>query len=665
MPRSKPHVTIYEVADKAGVAISTVSRVLNESSDVADYTREHILNVIDELQYRPNRVAKALAQPGSSLIAIATPTITTPFHNSLLKGLRAVLIAADEERDLLLFDLGSTDPLTRLRSKLKGGKVDGLILAGIPVSPPLAKELKAFSAPVILIGNHHTDFDCFYWDNAVGAREATEHLLFHGHRRIGLIRAHTDGYVQLQRIQGYKAALKKYGVKFDSNLIQSGITIKHAGFSEEHGVEAMQQLLQVSPPISAVLASSDVQAIGAWKAIRDAGKRIPEDIALVGYDDVKTSYYIGLSSVDQSIEQIGRLAAERLLYRQNNPAEKIRIDQKIVPNLRVRRSSNYNRTKNRMHIKAIQNQLDKTLTGTEFSGLGKKYRGKVRDTYDQGDRLIMVTTDRISAFDHVLRQTIPFKGQVLNQLAAYFFEATSDIIPNQILSVPDSNVTIAQKCEPGKLEFVVRGYLVGHAWRTYRTGKRTLCGKSLPDGLNENDRLPKPILTPTTKAQVGHDEDISREAAIEQGLIEADTFDRLEQVSLALFQRGTELAANQGLILVDTKYEFGKTPDGEWVLIDEVHTPDSSRYFYLEPYETLLQEGKPQQQLSKEFVREWLMERGFQGKDGQVLPDLSDEFRTQVSARYIELFEKVTGKAFMPDTHPDPESRIREALKSR
>ena len=191
-----------------------------------------------------------------------------------------------------------------------------------------------------------------------------------------------------------------------------------------------------------------------------------------------------------------------------------------------------------------------------------------------------------------------------------------------------------------------------------------LCGKSLPDGLNENDRLPKPILTPTTKAQVGHDEDISREAAIEQGLIEADTFDRLEKVSLALFQRGTELAANQGLILVDTKYEFGKSPDGEWVLIDEVHTPDSSRYFYLEPYEDLLRERKPQQQLSKEFVREWLMERGFQGKDGQVLPDLSDEFRTQVSIRYIELFEKVTGNAFTPDTHPDPENRIREALRS-
>ena len=359
-----------------------------------------------------------------------------------------------------------------------------------------------------------------------------------------------------------RQALKKYGVKIDNDLIQSGTTVKHAGFSEEQGVEAMQQLLQITPPISAVLASSDVQAIGAWKVIRDAGKRVPEDIALVGYDDVKTSYYIGLSSVDQSIEQIGRLAAERLLYRQNSPSEKVRIDEKIVPNLCVRRSSNFNRTTNRMHIEAIQNQLDKTLTGTEFSDLGKKYRGKVRDTYDQGDRLIMVTTDRISAFDHVLRQTIPFKGQVLNQLAAYFFEATSDIIPNQILSVPDSNVTIAQKCEPGKLEFVVRGYLVGHAWRTYRRGKRTLCGKSLPDGLNENDRLPKPILTPTTKAQVGHDEDISREAAIEQGLIDAETFDRLEEVSLALFKRGTELAANQGLILVDTKYEFGKTPDG-------------------------------------------------------------------------------------------------------
>ncbi len=316
-----------------------------------------------------------------------------------------------------------------------------------------------------------------------------------------------------------------------------------------------------------------------------------------------------------------------------------------------------------MHSKAIQNQLDNTLTGTNYSDLGIKYQGKVRDTYEQGDRLIMITTDRISAFDHVLDQAIPFKGQVLNQLAAFFFEATSDIISNHILSVPDPNVTIARKCDPGKLEFVVRGYLVGHAWRIYRSGKRTLCGKTLSEGLQENERLPQPILTPTTKAQVGHDEDISREEAIEQGLIDGDTFDHLEGISLALFQRGTELAAAQGLILVDTKYEFGQLPTGEWVLIDEVHTPDSSRYFYLEPYHKLFSQGEPQQQLSKEFVREWLMDQGFRGQEGEDAPALPDDFRTQVSIRYIDLFEKVSGKKFIPDLHPNPEERILRALQ--
>lgn len=315
-----------------------------------------------------------------------------------------------------------------------------------------------------------------------------------------------------------------------------------------------------------------------------------------------------------------------------------------------------------MYTDTIQNQLDITLRVTHFDGLGKRYQGKVRDTYEHGDQLILITTDRISAFDHVLRQTIPFKGQVLNRLAAYFFEATSDIVQNHIVSVPDPNVTIAHKCEPSPLEFVVRGYLVGHAWRTYRTGARVLCGKSLPDGLRENDRLPRSILTPTTKAHEGHDEDISREEAIAQGLMDRDTFDSLEEISLKLFERGTKMAAERGLILVDTKYEFGKTPAGEYVLIDEVHTPDSSRYFYEAPYEALLQQNKPQQQLSKEFVREWLMAGGFAGKDGQTLPDLPDEFRTQVSARYIELFESVSGQVFVPDTHSDPETRIREAL---
>ncbi len=317
-----------------------------------------------------------------------------------------------------------------------------------------------------------------------------------------------------------------------------------------------------------------------------------------------------------------------------------------------------------MHSNTINNQLDHTLTETNFTHLGHKYQGKVRDTYDQGERLIMVTTDRISAFDIVLGQSIPFKGQVLNQLAAYFFKATEDIIANHIVSVPDPNVTIAHKCDPGNLEFVVRGYLVGHAWRTYKSGKRSLCGKSLPNGLNENDQLPEPILTPTTKAQVGHDEDISREEAIDQELIESVTFDRLEEVSLSLFRRGTELAASQGLILVDTKYEFGQTQDGEWVLIDEVHTPDSSRYFYLEPYKEQLKQGKPQLQLSKEFVREWLMDQGFNGQEEQVPPALPDDFRTRVSERYIDLFEKVSGKAFLPDTHSDPQERILDSLKS-
>ena len=317
-----------------------------------------------------------------------------------------------------------------------------------------------------------------------------------------------------------------------------------------------------------------------------------------------------------------------------------------------------------MQIEQIRSQLNRSLQVTEFPQLGTRYQGKVRDTYTQEDQLILITTDRISAFDFVLRQTIPFKGQVLNQLAAYFFEATQDIVPNHIVAVPDANVTVARKLDPSPLEFIVRGYLVGHAWRTYRTGARVLCGKTLPEGLRQNERLPKPIMTPTTKAHEGHDEDISREEAIAQGLMDANTFDSLEAIALSLFERGTAMAAAQGLILVDTKYEFGCTADGQYLLIDEVHTPDSSRYFYKEPYEELFRQGKPQRQLSKEFVREWLMDQGFAGKEGQTLPDLSDEFRMEVSARYIELFEKVSGRSFSPDTHANPVARIQEALTS-
>ena len=313
----------------------------------------------------------------------------------------------------------------------------------------------------------------------------------------------------------------------------------------------------------------------------------------------------------------------------------------------------------------IREQLSHTIRETHFDGLGERYQGKVRDTYRQGDRLILVTTDRISAFDHVLHQTIPFKGQVLNQVAAYFFERTKEVVPNHIVSVPDPNVTVARACTPIPIEFVVRGYLAGHAWRVYKSGGRELCGQSLPDGLRESSRLPKPTLTPATKAEEGHDEDISREAAIERGLIDADTFDQLESYALNLFARGTAMAQERGLLLVDTKYEFGRTPSGQLVVIDEVHTPDSSRYYYAEGYEERLDAGKPQRQLSKEFVREWLMDHDFQGKAGETLPDLPDDFRITVAERYIELFEAITGKPFAPDTHPHPKERIRAALRTQ
>lgn len=310
----------------------------------------------------------------------------------------------------------------------------------------------------------------------------------------------------------------------------------------------------------------------------------------------------------------------------------------------------------------IWDHLDHTLRHTDFSDLGIRYQGKVRDTYRQDDCLILVTTDRISAFDHVLNQTIPLKGQVLNQTAAFFFDATEDLVPNHVLSVPDPNVTVATPCTTIPIEFVVRGYLEGHAWREYDAGKRTLCGQSLPDGLVQGEKLPAPILTPATKAEEGHDEDITREEAIARDLIDAKTFDRLEEWSLALFRRGSEMAADRDLILVDTKYEFGRTPEGELVLIDEVHTPDSSRYYFQDGYEERLRREESQPQLSKEFVREWLMDHDFQGKEGQTLPDLPDAFRVTVAERYIELYERVTGTEFEPDLHPNPEERIRASL---
>lgn len=316
-----------------------------------------------------------------------------------------------------------------------------------------------------------------------------------------------------------------------------------------------------------------------------------------------------------------------------------------------------------MESQIIEQHLDKTIQRTEFRDLGERVQGKVRDNYRQNDRRILITTDRISAFDHVLPQTIPFKGQVLNQTAAYFFEATEDLVPNHVLSVPDPNVTVARECTPIPIEFVVRGYLAGHAWREYDSGKRTLCGQDLPDGLRRSEQLPTPILTPTTKAEEGHDQDVTREEAIATTEIDAATYDQLADWSLQLFRRGSEMAAEQGLLLVDTKYEFGRTPDGNLVLIDEVHTPDSSRYYYQDGYEKRLERGQPQRQLSKEFVREWLMDHGFQGKAGQEMPDLPDAFRAKVTKRYVELYEKVTGSSFEPDLHPNPEERIHAALE--
>ncbi|WP_134088755.1 phosphoribosylaminoimidazolesuccinocarboxamide synthase [Olivibacter sp. XZL3] len=275
------------------------------------------------------------------------------------------------------------------------------------------------------------------------------------------------------------------------------------------------------------------------------------------------------------------------------------------------------------------------------------YKGKVRDVYTIDDKyLAMVVSDRISAFDVVLPRAIPYKGQVLNQIAAKFLKATEDILPNWVVEVPDPSVTIGKIATPFKVEMVIRGYLSGHAWREYAAGKRSVCGEPLPEGLKENDKLPRPIITPTTKAAVGHDEDISRAEILTQGIVSEEDYAQLEKYTYALFERGTEIAANQGLILVDTKYEFGKIGD-QIILIDEIHTPDSSRYFYRDGYEELQKEGKPQRQLSKEFVRKWLIENGFQGKDGQSVPLMDDKLVASISERYIELYEHITGEKFI------------------
>lgn len=314
--------------------------------------------------------------------------------------------------------------------------------------------------------------------------------------------------------------------------------------------------------------------------------------------------------------------------------------------------------------------MSSALTQTDFNFPGQKsvYHGKVRDVYNLGDRLAMVATDRISAFDVVLPKGIPFKGQMLNQIAAKFLDATTDICPNWKLATPDPMVTVGVMCEGFAVEMIVRGYLCGSAWRAYKSGVREICGVKLPEGMRENEKFPTPIVTPTTKAEIGaHDEDISKEEILAQGLATPEEYELLEKYTLALFQRGTEMAAERGLILVDTKYEFGKH-NGTIYLMDEIHTPDSSRYFYAEGYEERFAAGEPQKQLSKEFVREWLMENGFQGKEGQQVPEMTPEIVNGISERYIELYEHITGETFNREEDTDLAARIEknvtEYLKS-
>ena len=309
--------------------------------------------------------------------------------------------------------------------------------------------------------------------------------------------------------------------------------------------------------------------------------------------------------------------------------------------------------------------MSNSITKTDFNlpNQTKFYKGKVRDVYTIGkDKLVMVVSDRISAFDHVLPEGIPYKGQVLSQIASRFLDATSDIVPNWKEANPDPSVTVGKMCEPFKVEMVIRGYLTGHAWREYRSGKRKLCGVAMPEGMVENQKFNEPLLTPTTKADVGHDEDISREEILSQGIVSEEDYLHLEKYTRELFERGTAIAKERGLILVDTKYEFGKDSEGNITLIDEIHTPDSSRYFYIEGYEEKVKSGETPKQLSKEFVRQWLIENGFQGKEGQEIPFMSEEYVTSVSERYIELYEIIIGEKFIKEDISNVVDRIEKNI---
>ncbi|MCU6769431.1 phosphoribosylaminoimidazolesuccinocarboxamide synthase [Barnesiella propionica] len=304
--------------------------------------------------------------------------------------------------------------------------------------------------------------------------------------------------------------------------------------------------------------------------------------------------------------------------------------------------------------------MKNALVKTDFTFPGQQgvYHGKVRDVYSiDNDLLVMVASDRISAFDVILPEGIPYKGQVLNQIAAKFLDATTDILPNWKIATPDPMVTVGLRCEPFKVEMVVRGYLTGHAWREYKEGKRSLCGEKMPEGMKENQKFPHPIITPTTKAEAGHDEDISKKEIIAQGIVSKEDYEQLEKYTLALYQRGCEMAAQKGLILVDTKYEFGKIGD-KIILMDEIHTPDSSRYFYADGYEDRLAKREEQRQLSKEFVRQWLIQNGFQGQTGQKVPEMTEEYCNSVSGRYIELYEHITGEKFVKANLSDVAARI-------